>query len=466
MMKRVVLFDPVRGAAGDMIIGAFLDAGVSKEEVFRVMASVGEKPSASKVDRAGIRATSIDTHASDLSRTFAEVIERVEGSSAPDSVISMAKRVFFRIARAEHAVHHGLHMHHHHHHHFDQSYQSGECGDCGESCDDCHTDTPLTDTPLDAFHSMHFHEVGADDAIADVLGACMAMYLLSPDGVVVRPVAVGSGEVTMLHGRYPIPAPATVGIFTESDLVMQMDSSCEHDRGELCTPTGAALLAEFLASFPWEGQCCGSLCAVGYGAGKRNPAGVPNVLRLMVFEVSSEDPSIMSHDEGVVDVLETHVDDVSGEVLGFALYELIQKGARDAVAMPIVMKKGRPGFAVRVIALPKDSARLSREMARLLGTLGVRCAQNVHRFVADRMFREVELLVNGSLYRFPVKFGLIGNECFTLKPEFDLVQECAQKEAVSVLDLSRLIEGEARKMIDGAVFHSSVLNNEMERTQE
>ena len=428
MMKRVVLFDPVRGAAGDMIIGAFLDAGVSKEEVCSVMASVGEEPSVSKVDRAGILATSLDTHACDLSRTFAEVIERVQGSAAPDAVISMVKRVFERIARAEYSVHHGS-MHHH--------------------AGDGHPDA------LDAFYHVHFHEVGADDAIADVLGACMAMYLLSPDGVIVRPVAVGSGEVMMSHGRYSIPAPATVAIFTESDLVMQMSSSLEHP-GELCTPTGAALLAEFASSFPWKGQCCGSVCAVGYGAGKRNPVDVPNVLRMMVFEVSSEDTFIFSHDEGVVDVLETHVDDVSGEIIGSALSELIQKGARDAVAMPIVMKKGRPGFTVRVIALPKDSARLSREMARLLGTLGVRCAPNVHRFVADRMFLEVELVVNDSLYRFPVKFGLMDNECFTLKPEFDPVQECARKEGVSLLDLRRLIEEQARKMVDGAVFRSSL----------
>ena len=451
MMKRVVLFDPVRGAAGDMIVGAFLDAGVSKEEVCSVMASVGVEPSVSQVERAGIRAISIDTHACDLSRTFDEVIERVKRSDAPDAVISMAQRVFLRIARAEYAVHHGSHIHHH-------SDQSGECG-C--TCDDDHTDTSFH-----AFHDVHFHEVGADDAIADVLGACMAMYLLSPDGVVVRPVAVGSGEVMMSHGRYSIPAPATVGIFADSDLVMQMSTSCEHESGELCTPTGAALLAEFVASFPWKDQCCGSVCAVGYGAGKRNPVGVPNVLRLMVFEVSSEDASIISHDEGVVDVLETNVDDVSGEVIGFALSELMQKGARDAVAMPIVMKKGRPGFVVRVIVLPEDSARLSREMARLLGTLGVRCAQNVHRFVADRVFREVELLVNDSLYRFPVKFGLIDNECFTLKPEFDPVQECARAEGVSLLDLRRLIEEQARKMVDGAVFCSPVLSNEIDGERE
>ena len=475
MMKRVILFDPAHGAAGDMIVGALLDAGASKEKVFHVMASVGEEPSMSEVDRAGIRAISVDTHAGDASRSFAEVIERVEASSGPPFVISMAKRVFERIARAEYAVHRGFHhvhqhsdhVHHHVHHHFEQEHE------CDESNDDhthvCDTSmSVLEDLNLEILNNVHFHEVGADDAIADVLGACMAMYLLFPDGVLVRPVAVGTGEVMMSHGRYPIPAPATVAIFTKSDLVMQMSvPHKDEELGELCTPTGAALLAEFAASFPWKGACSGSVCAVGYGAGKRNPVGVPNVLRIMVFEIpsggvssgDSEDTSTTSHEAGVVDILETNVDDVSGEIIASVLSELMHKGARDAIAMPIIMKKGRPGFIVRVIVLPKDSTRLSEEMARLLGTLGVRCVPSVHRFIADRMFQEVELQVNGQVYRFPVKFGLIDGECFTLKPEFDPVQECAQKEGVSLLDLMRLIEGQARKMVDGTVFRSSVVND-------
>ena len=420
MMKKIVLFDPVRGAAGDMIIGALLDAGASKEDVLCVMASVGERPSVSRVDRAGICAVSVDTHADDVCRSFAEVMERVEGCSAPPSVIRMAKRVFERIARAERAVHAG-------------------------TCDD--------------INHVHFHEVGADDAIADVLGACMAMHLLSPDGVVVRPVAVGSGEVMMSHGRYPIPAPATVAIFKESALVMQMSARNGDGAGELCTPTGAALLAEFAASFPFEGECSGSVCAVGYGAGKRDPVGVSNVLRVMIFEVSDQEASVSSGEAFTVDVLLTNVDDVTGETISFALSELMKKGARDAVAVPIVMKKGRPGFLVQVISLPEDSVRLSREMAKLLGTLGIRCVPSVHRFVAERVFEEVELEVNGQLYRFPVKCGYIDGECFTLKPEFDIVQRCALAEGVSLLDLMRLVESKAREMVGGAVFQSSVAGN-------
>jgi len=436
MMRRVVLFDPVRGAAGDMIIGALLDAGASKEDVLNVMASVGEMPSVSRVDRAGICAVSVDTHADDVCRSFVDVIERVERCSAPASVISMAKRVFERIARAEYAVHHGEGTIAHNHP-FDPPSTIGDGG---------------SSRVLAAWRDVHFHEVGADDAIADVLGACMAMHLLSPGGVLVRPVAVGSGEVMMSHGKYPIPAPATVAIFKESALVMQMSVSNMDGTGELCTPTGAALLAEFAASFPFDGECLGSVCAVGYGAGKRNPVGVSNVLRVMIFEVLDEGFLPSSQEAFTVDVLSTNVDDVTGEVISFALSELMKKGARDAVAVPIVMKKGRPGFLVQVIALPEDSVRLSREMARLLGTLGVRCVPSVHRFVAEREFLEVSLLVNEQEYCFLVKCGFIDGECFTLKPEFDAVQSCALAEGVSLLDLMRLVESKARKMIGGTIF--------------
>ena len=423
-MRKIVLFDPVRGAAGDMIIGALLDAGASKEDVLGVMASVGEMPSVSRVNRAGICALSVDTHADDVCRSFAEVIERVERSCAPPSVIEMAKRVFERIARAEHAVHHGQGTIAHNHP-FDPSSMIED----GSS----HA----------AWRDVHFHEVGADDAIADVLGACMAMYLLSPDGVAVRPVAVGSGTVMMSHGRYPIPAPATVEIFKESRLTMHNVDG----EGELCTPTGAALLAEFAASLPFEGECSGSVCAIGYGAGKRDPVGVANVLRVMIFEVS-----ISSDEVSTVDVLSTNVDDVTSETISFALSELMKKGARDAIAVPIVMKKGRPGFLVQVIALPQDSVRLSHDMARLLGTLGVRCVPSVHRFVAEREFLEVSLAVNDKVYSFSVKCGYIDGDCFTLRPEFDDIQRCALAEGVSLLDLMRLVESKAREMVGGDVF--------------
>jgi uncharacterized protein (TIGR00299 family) protein len=430
MKKKILLFDPAHGAAGDMIIGAFLDAGVCEDTVLSAMEAVGKRPVFSRVNRAGISAVSVDTCSDDTSRTFAEVLSRVDASDAPPPVIAMAKRVFSRIARAEAIVHF---------HHYNNSVHAEGHGKHGP---DQHGDGMQ-------FLDVHFHEVGADDAIADVIGACMAIHLLSPDGVIVRPVAVGSGEVMMSHGLYPVPAPATVAIFQESSLTMRMSGS-----GELCTPTGAALLSEFLVSFPCETApegCCGKVRAVGYGAGKRDPPGVSNVLRLMVFDSDAalgRDGISDTPEAGIVDVLETNVDDVSGEVISFALSQLMQAGARDAVAIPILMKKGRPGYLVKVIARPEDSYNLSVYMAKLLGTLGVRCVPSVHRFIADREFREVELLVNGHIYLFPVKFGYIGGKCFTLKAEFDPAHACAQAEGVSVLDLLMQIESAARRMVD------------------
>ena len=472
MKKKILVFDPVHGAAGDMIIGAFLDAGVCEDTVLSVMEAVGKRPLVSRVNRAGISAVSVDTCSDDTSRTFAEVLSRVDASGAPPLVIAMAKRVFSRIARAEQSVHffrHSSHSDAHsdsvsrsvscgHFHRYNNHYNSvhAEHGHDQHGHDQHGTVQHGREAP---FLDVHFHEVGADDAIADVIGACMAIHLLSPDGVLVRPVPVGSGEVMMAHGLYPIPAPATVAIFQESSLTMRMSGS-----GELCTPTGAALLSEFLASFPCEAApegCSGKVCAVGYGAGKRDPPGVSNVLRLMVLDSDAalgKDGISDACEVGIVDVLETNVDDVSGEVISFALSQLIQAGARDAVAIPLLMKKGRPGYLVKVIARPADSHGLSAYMAQLLGTLGVRCVPSVHRFIADREFREVELLVNGRVYLFPVKFGYIDGKCFTLKAEFDPAHACAQAEGVSVLDLLMQIESAARRMVDLSLFGSGALS--------
>ncbi|MDD1729562.1 MAG: nickel pincer cofactor biosynthesis protein LarC, partial [Methanospirillum sp.] len=337
---RILAIDPFHGAAGDMFIGALLNLGADRDSVIRVMASVVTTPTVEVVSRAGIRATKIHTHAGHASRTLDEVLERVRSADAPAEVITRSESVFHRIASAERSVH----------------------------------------GKMD-----HFHEVGADDAIADVLGACMAMYSISPEQVRVLPITTGSGRVTMAHGSYPVPAPATAAILSKGGLIVQLGGG----QGELCTPTGAALLAEFnsgaLDSLP-----PGRIEAIGYGAGDRDDPDAPNVLRMILLTTSSEGTG------DVVDILETNVDDVPGEIIGYLLGKLMDEGARDACATPLTMKKGRPGHLIRVICRPEDSGNLSEIMARETGTLGVRCIPAVHRFIADRQFEEVMVCIGGK----------------------------------------------------------------------
>jgi len=381
---RILILDPFHGAAGDMIIGALLDCGADRDLVVRAMESVTGAPKISTVTRCGVRAISVKTRATKTHRTLLEVLARCEQADAPPEALAMAQRIFGRIGEAEEKVH-GAHM--------------------------------------------HFHEVGADDAVADVVGACTALHSLGLRGVAVLPVTLGRGTVGGAHGTYPVPAPATVNVFAGAGI----STKTGDEGGELCTPTGAALLAEFVTlQEPDIGSY--KIQAVGYGAGSRDSPGTPNVLRAMVVETT--EPAM---DRDSVDVLETNVDDVSGEVIAHTITRLMDAGARDASAVPCIMKKGRPGYLVRVICKPETSAGLSELMARELGTLGIRCTPAVHRFVADRTTLEVEVTYYGQRRKMPVKCGWIRGRAYSLKPEFEPARAWAAEMDVPVRDVLQVV---------------------------
>jgi uncharacterized protein (TIGR00299 family) protein len=396
---RVLIFDPFHGAAGDMITGALLDCGADREAVMRAMAAVAAVPSITSVTRAGIRATRVDTKATPAHRTLAEVMERLDLAAphVPAPALAMARRIFERINAAESAVH-GAHA--------------------------------------------HFHEVGADDAIADVVGACTALHSLTVEGVSVLPITLGYGTATGSHGVFPIPAPATVAILQGTFLVATPGDHA----GELCTPTGAALLAEF--STLGHGTVGGyTIQATGYGAGSRDPRHAPNVLRVMLVETSS---TSTASSQDTIDLLETNVDDVSGEVIAHALARFMEAGARDAAAVPVIMKKGRPGFLIRVISLPETSVKLAALMALELGTLGIRCIPEVHRFLAERTVEEVDVEIRGITRKMPVKCGWMHGRMYLLKAEFGPAQTLARELGLPVRDVIRAIEDTGRKLRPGS----------------
>lgn len=381
---RILIFDPFHGAAGDMITGALLSLGADEKIVTVAMGAVVADPGIETVTRAGIRAVKIHTKATPAHRTLSDVEHRLD-EAAPDvpaDALLMARRVFARMNAAEESVH-GAHV--------------------------------------------HFHEVGADDAIADVIGACTALAALKADGVAVLPVAVGSGTVTSAHGTMPVPAPATAEILKNSGLAVTAGTG----DGELCTPTGAALLAEF-STIALKDIGAYTILATGYGAGTKDPKDAPNVLRVMLVETTTTK-------EDTVDILETNVDDVSGEVIGEALARFMAAGARDASAAPILMKKGRPGYLVTVIALPADSPALARLMAEELGTLGIRCLPAIHRFVADRTAGTMEVTIGGHTRSIPVKYGFMDGHCYTAKPEFDAANAWAKELDLPVREVLRAI---------------------------
>jgi hypothetical protein len=285
----------------------------------------------------------------------------------------------------------------------------------------------------------HFHEVGADDAIADVIGACTALYSLGVEGVAVMPVALGKGISTGSHGMFPIPAPATAAILSCSGLL-----TCQgNEEGELCTPTGAALLAEF-ATIAATDLGIYTIHAVGYGAGTRDPPGIPNVIRAMVIETRDE-PCSLSQD--TVHILETNIDDVTGEQIAHAIIQFFKAGARDASATPIIMKKGRPGFLIQVICPCDKSREFAELMARELGTLGIRCIPAVHRFIAERTIEPVSVEIAEKYRTMTVKVGWMDGEIYSLKAEYDPAQEWARELAVPLLEVQKAIENAAWRSI-------------------
>ena len=386
---RVLVFDPFHGAAGDMIIGALLDCGADKNCVMKAMHSLIAEPGITQVARAGIRAVKIDTHATPIHRTLSEVMKRLDNAEAdvPPEALAMAKRVFQRINDAEKRVH-GNHV--------------------------------------------HFHEVGADDAIADVIGACTALHSLCVDGVTVMPITLGLGTSTGSHGAFPIPAPATAEILKSSGLLTRQGT----DEGELCTPTGAALLAEFLTMAPTELGIY-TIHAIGYGAGTWDPEGTPNVIRAMVIETKGDGETLA---QDTVDILETNIDDVSGEVIAHAIIQFLKTGARDASAIPISMKKGRPGFLIQVICTSDKSGELAELMARELGTLGIRCIPAVHRFIAERTIELVDVEIAEKHRTIAVKFGWMHGEIYSLKAEFDQARDWATELGIPVSEVLRAVE--------------------------
>ncbi|MBP5083546.1 MAG: DUF111 family protein, partial [Methanomicrobium sp.] len=264
---KILLFDPFNGIAGDMIIGALIAAGADSEAVRSAMSSVVAEPDFKSVVKHGITAVKVETNAERTHRNLDDVIEIVLRSSASKEVKDMAVRVFHRINAGETAVHGTV---------------------------------------------THFHEVGADDAIADVIGACTAFLSINPDAVAVRPINLGCGYIHGEHGTMPVPGPATAEILKKSGLETFMDTDTE--TGELCTPTGAALISEFVAyrsgaDSETAGETAaampcmphGKIIASGYGAGTKDLPRSANVLRAMILESDSRE-------ENFVDILETNAE--------------------------------------------------------------------------------------------------------------------------------------------------------------
>lgn len=256
---------------------------------------------------------------------------------------------------------------------------------------------------------IHFHEVGTMDAVADVIGVCLLMDEIAPEQVVVSPVHVGAGHVYCAHGILPVPAPATALILTG------IPTYGGQVQGELCTPTGAALLKHFATRFGDRPVMAAQ--AVGYGMGKKDFERA-NCVRAFLGESEGERETVTK--------LECNVDDMTAEDIGFAMEQLFEAGARDVYTQPIGMKKSRPGTMLSVICLPEDADRLASVLMKHTTTLGIR-RQDMSRYVLERTERTVHTVYGDVRVKHASGMGMERE-----KPEYEDVAELAREHGVSL----------------------------------
>ena len=384
-MARLLYIDPFGGAAGDMLLGALIDLGVARERLQEVLGGLrlsGWRLEAERVSRHGFAGTRVSVHVEGgghPARHLADVERLVGEATLPERVRERTLVAFRRLFTAEAEVH-GV-----------------------------------------GLEKAHLHELAAVDAVVDIVGVCAAVELLGVDGVACGPVPVGSGTVQTAHGLLPVPPPAV------ARLLQGIPLAAHAADGEMTTPTGATLLvtlADRFGALPG-----GRLLGVGIGHGERRFAGLPNLLRAFLLE---EEAALAGRP---MVILETTVDDVTGETLGALLQRLREAGALDAWCLPGTGRKGRPVVEVRAILEASRVAAVSAAVFEEGVTLGVRLVECT-RPELDRYAVEAATPY-GPI---PVKVGVFAGRVVSSKPEHEACLTAARRAGVglaTVIDAAR-----------------------------
>jgi hypothetical protein len=387
-----IIIDPQgSGIAGNMLIGAFVDLGANAEEIKDIMEKSTSEfgkvdVSFKKVCKHGIDSTfcNVEMLENKPPLKYPEFISKINDLDLDDDIKQTSINVFRRIAEAESSVH-------------------------GKTVE-----------------TIHFHEVGASDAVADVIGTIYAYYSLGFDKekIIGLPIAVGGGTVRTAHGTLPVPAPAVVEILKDADIIGGPVAS------ELATPTGAAIYMElcdeiksYIPQIRPEN--------VGYGAGKKD-FDHPNVLRII------ESSDITESDE--IDVIETNIDHLTGEELGYLFDVLLDAGASDVSITPIIMKKNRPGNLLKVISKKDKREIILDTIFRETGSLGIRIMPNIHRGIAKREFEKKIIDIDGEEYEVTFKIGYVNGKVISRRAEYEDLKKIAEKSGLSLKEIKELVK--------------------------
>jgi pyridinium-3,5-bisthiocarboxylic acid mononucleotide nickel chelatase len=441
-MKTLYL-DIFSGIAGDMFIGALLDLGVDPHALAHGLDKLqldGYHLHVSQEDRQGIAGIKFDVHLTH------------EHDHGHDHDHHHGHGCDHEHGEHDHHHEHG-HDHGHHHHHGEHTHEHGGHGHAHDDSRDfnaikqlignsklspwvkkkslavfrrvAEAEGKIHGKPAD---EVHFHEVGAVDSIVDIVGACLALELLGKPRVVASPAVEGTGWVNCAHGRFPVPAPATLAILGARGIGL---TQCAEPH-ELITPTGAALLAEFAEEF----GAMENLVAekIGFGLGTRENKTRPNVLRAVLGAQSKvQSPKSKAGGKGAapdwetdrVAVLETNLDDISGELLGAFIEAALKAGALDVFHTPIQMKKNRPGVLLTVLCAEADADRFSELMLRETTAFGIR------RTLSERRKLRREFVpVKTPFGSVTVKLGKLNGKVVQAAPEFETCKKLAAQKQV------------------------------------
>ena len=370
-------FDCFSGISGDMTLGALLDAGVPVDQLRAELHGLnlpGWELSAEKVWKNGMAATHAKVFAQDTTthRSLSTILEIIEKSNLASGVKDRAAAIFRKLGEAEAAVH---------------------------------------DVPLE---KIHFHEVGAIDAIIDIVGACIGFAALGIESFACSALNVGGGTAKMAHGVLPVPAPAT------ARLLLGKPTYSNGVQKELVTPTGAAIVATLCTSFGPQPPM--TVNAIGYGAGTTDLEGQPNVLRLMVGEAAEKCAAAESE---TIRVLEANLDDMNPQIYGYFLEKALAAGALDVFATPVQMKKNRPGMLVTVLSKPEDEAKFHEMLFAETTTLGVR-TYTAERRVLARQWETVRT----TFGEVRIKVARLNGHIRQASPEFEDCRKLAEAKNV------------------------------------
>lgn len=386
--------DCFSGISGDMALGAFIDLGVPIQwltDALRGLPLTGFEIASRKVSVQGISGTDIEVRVGKNtgSRNYNSIISLLRESDLSQDIKDKSLNIFDRLATAEAGIH-----------------------DCPKE-------------------KVHFHEVGGVDAIVDIVGTVLCVDYMGIESVVASKVPLGGGFVKSRHGTLPVPAPATLAILKGVPLYGTEIPF------ELVTPTGAAILVELSESFGKIPEM--TVEKIGYGAGKRDLGSVPNLLRIVTGKeaVHPRKPQAGLEVDAII-VIETNIDDMNPEVLGYTMERLFDDGALDVCFFPVFMKKNRPGNMLQVLCHEKNRENLIRRILSETTSLGVRYYEAQRRMLA----RE-KVFVTTSLGRIQVKRVRDSFGGVRIVPEYEICKKIARKNRIPILTVYEKIIKEA-----------------------